>query len=271
MPDDGLDDPAPRKRPAVSRLAVASALMGGVSIPLVCCSLGVSGALAVALGMVALGRIRASGGALGGRGFAWAGIASGTTTVVLSLVLVSFVTSLQKDWDAQLDEGVRRTFAASDDGSARLALQSWSAASSASVSSAEIGSFAATARERFGAYRSMGLVSRNAAPTLLGDQMITHVVSLEFEGGTRSGVVVSRLRTSADAMTPTLYLSSILVNDEESRGGALRFPPGDGGVVPSGSVPSGSVPSGQAPNQDPSEQDADPAATVRPTEGVAGP
>ena len=57
MPDDGLDDPAPRKRPAVSRLAVASALMGGVSIPLVCCSLGVSGALAVALGMVALGRI----------------------------------------------------------------------------------------------------------------------------------------------------------------------------------------------------------------------
>ena len=70
---------------------MASALMGGVSIPLVCCSLGVSGALAVALGMVALGRIRASGGALGGRGFAWAGIASGTTTVVLSLVLVPFL------------------------------------------------------------------------------------------------------------------------------------------------------------------------------------
>lgn len=232
-----------------------------MSVPLVCCSLGVSGALAVALGMAALGRIRASGGALGGRGFAWAGIASGTTAVVLSLVLVSFVTDLQKEWDAQLDEGVRRTFAAGDDSSARLALQSWSAASSASVSSAEIGSFAASARERFGAYRSMGLVSRNAAPNLLGDQMITHVVSLEFDGGTRSGVVVSRLRTSADAMTPTLYLSSILVNDDESRGGALRFPPGAGGATPAGPTP----------HEESPRKDADPSPSESPTKGVTGP
>ena len=42
--------------------------MGGVSVPLVCCSLGVSGALAVTLGMMALGRIAASQGQLGGDG-----------------------------------------------------------------------------------------------------------------------------------------------------------------------------------------------------------
>lgn len=211
-------------RRATSRLAIASALMGGVSVPLVCCSLGVSGALAVTLGMMALGRIAASQGQLGGRAYAWAGIITGSITVALSLVLVSLFGNLQKDWDAQLDSGVRQTFEAQDDDAARRALLAWSASSRESVSSTEIGAFAAEARARFGAYRSMGLVSRSASPSLLGDQMVTHVVTLEFDGGTRSGVVVSRLRTRADAMTPTLYLASIAVNDDEARGGPLRFP-----------------------------------------------
>jgi hypothetical protein len=225
MESTSAEGDASSPRRATSRLAVASALMGGVSVPLVCCSLGVSGALAVMLGMMALGRISASNGQLGGRAYAWAGIATGTVTVVLSLVLLNLVGGLQKDWDAQLDAGVRQTFEAQDGESARQALLAWSASSRERVSSGEIGAFANEARARFGVYRSMGLVSRSASPSLLGDQMVTHVVTFEFDGGTRSGVVVSRLRTRADAMTPTLYLASIAVNDDEARGGPLRFPP----------------------------------------------
>ena len=109
---------------SVSRLALASFLLGLLAWPLSCLTDGVVGMVAVMLGMVALDRIRASAGALRGRAFAWTGIGTGTGSVLLLLGAAFFFQSAQQRWNLELDGGVRRSFAAKTAGEAADALLS---------------------------------------------------------------------------------------------------------------------------------------------------
>jgi hypothetical protein len=211
-------------RPALSRLAMASAAMGGVSLPLVCCGAGLSGAFAILLGMMALDRIKSSGGALRGRAVAWSGIVTGLLTVVLSVIWLSAVADLQTEWDRQFADGVRKTFDARDEQTSLEALRCWSAASSESVSAREILAFAGGVRERLGAFDSMSVNSKDVAPDLLGNHMVSYVVNFDFASGRRSGMVTGRLRTSSEAWAPTLQIASILLNEPDAPDGVLVFP-----------------------------------------------
>lgn len=220
----GGPDETMRAQPAISRLALASLAMGALSVPLFCCSAGVSGAIATSLGLIAIERIRSSGGTLRGRWMAWTGVGTGLLSIILALGFATTAQSLQQDWNRQVDQGVRRTFDATDAEAARLALQDWSPASSSSVSSAEIQLFATQVHRELGSYESMSIVSTESSPGLLGNSMLIHVVNLDFEKGRRSGVVTARLRTPAGSWVPAAEIARIHVNDEAASGGAYSFP-----------------------------------------------
>lgn len=228
MGDEPLDasSRSAADRTVRSRLALASGVMGLVSLPLVCFGAGLSGALAAVLGMMALERIRASGGMLRGKAWAWTGIATGLLTIVLSMAWFSFANATQRDWNIQLDDGIRRTFSASDDPAARVAITSWSGKASHGVSVASLQEFAVGVRERLGALDSISLVSQDASAGNLSALLVVHVVNLGFEKGTRSAVVSTELRTPVDSWTPTLKLLKIHLNDAGAPGGEIVFPPG---------------------------------------------
>ena len=224
---DGLEpnSNASPPTPARSRLAVASGVMGLVSLPLVCCGAGLSGAMAGVLGMIALERIRSSQGTLRGKAWAWTGIASGLLTVVLSVIWFSFANAALQEWNTQLDDGLRKTFAATDDAAAREALTCWSGKSGAGVSVAGLQEFATGMQERLGALDSVSLVSQDASAGSLVALGVVHVVNLSFDKGSRSAVISSELRTPVGSWTPTLRLVKIHVNDADAPGGVIEFPP----------------------------------------------
>lgn len=198
--------------------------MGLVSLPLVCFGAGLSGAMAAVLGMMALERIRSSGGALRGKPWAWTGISTGLLTVVLSVAWVSFANSALQEWNTQLDDGLRHTFAAVDEPAARVALTSWSGKTGTGVSVASLQAFAGGVRERLGALESVSLVSQDASAGSLATLMVVHVVSLGFEKGTRSAAVSTELRTPVGSWTPSLKILKIHLNDADAAGGEIEFP-----------------------------------------------
>jgi len=211
--------------PARSRLAVASGVMGLVSLPLFCCGAGLSGAMAGVLGMIALERIRSSQGTLRGKAWAWTGIASGLLTVLLSVIWFSFANAALQEWNTQLDDGLRKTFSATDHTAAREALTCWSGKSGAGVSVMGLQEFATDMKERLGALDSVSLVSQDASAGSLTALVVVHVVNLSFEKGSRSAVISSELRTPVGAWTPNLRLVKIHVNDADAPGGVIEFPP----------------------------------------------
>jgi hypothetical protein len=84
--------------PQTDGMAIAALILGIVSIPGVCCYgiVGVAaGVTGLILGRISLGRIKASGGMLGGRGLAQAGWICGLVGAVLGvLVGIAFIASI---------------------------------------------------------------------------------------------------------------------------------------------------------------------------------
>jgi hypothetical protein len=105
----------------------------------------------------------------------------------------------------------------------RLLLESRSKCSDI-VSAREILAFAGGVRERLGAFDSMSVNSKDVAPDLLGNHMVSYVVNFDFASGRRSGMVTGRLRTSSEAWAPTLQIASILLNEPDAPDGVLVFP-----------------------------------------------
>ena len=214
---------------------MASAAMGLAALPLVCCGAGLSGALAVLLGMMALERIRASGGTLRGRGWAWTGIGSGAATVALSIAWISAVSHLWDTWLLQLDRGVRTTFASTDATNGQTALALWGPSAGVVVSTGDLVAYANDIRARYGEFESVSLISRDLSPSLTGDHMLSFVVNFDFASGRRSGVVNARLRqtplateepqlSSMAAWAPSLEIASILINEPDAERGMIMFP-----------------------------------------------
>lgn len=198
--------------------------MGLLSLPFFCCGSGLAGAIAVVLGMLALERIKSAGGSLRGKGWAWTGLSTGLVAIALSLAWFSFASAALQHWNKQLDDGVRATFAAKDEESAREALTMWAGKSGPGVSSATIAEFAAGVRTRLGELESVSLVSQDASAGSLDALLVVHVVNLEFEKGSRSAVVATELRTPVMSWTPVLKLVKIHLNDAEAAGGVTEFP-----------------------------------------------
>jgi len=198
--------------------------MGLVSLPFFCCGSGIAGALAAVLGMLALERIASAGGALRGKGWAWTGLASGLVSIALSLAWGSFANSALQDWNRQLDDGLRQTFAATTDEAAREALQAWAGRSGPGVSAATVTAFAKDVRERLGELQTVSLISQDASAGSLNALLVVHVVNLEFEKASRSAVVATELRTQVLTWTPRLKLVKIHLNDTTRAAGAIEFP-----------------------------------------------
>jgi len=82
--------PAP---PPNAGIAIASMILGIVSYCLCCAGILLS-LPAIICGHIGLSRIKKSGGTLGGRGFAIAGLALGYSNLVVSLVMAIFYTAI---------------------------------------------------------------------------------------------------------------------------------------------------------------------------------
>ena len=84
--------------PKTDGLAIASMVLGIVSIPTLALCVGfIVGIVGAVLGLVSMSRIKKSGGSLGGRGQAIAGISCSFTTIGLTVlylvgVLISYLT-----------------------------------------------------------------------------------------------------------------------------------------------------------------------------------
>ena len=76
-----------------SGLAIASLVLGIVSVPTICCCGGglVAAILAIIFGHLAMGRIRRSQGRLDGTGMAVAGLVIGYASVALQILVVIFL------------------------------------------------------------------------------------------------------------------------------------------------------------------------------------
>lgn len=217
--------------PTVSRLALASFVLGLLAWPLMCLSEGVIGMVAVMLGMVALDRIRASAGALRGKAFAWTGIGTGLASVLLLLAMLLVFQRVQRQWNLELDASVRATFAAAqaegDDG----ALGNWSPPAGSALDAREIRAFAEDVRNRYGAFQALLVSDESASPDLFsGKHSVTLQVDFEFDGGRRPGVVRTVLTPVNDSLVPRMRLEGIVIEDSAAPGGRLELPvPSDRG------------------------------------------
>lgn len=207
--------PTPTTRAPYSRLAVASAVLGWVSILTSCLPTGMFGLLAVMLGMMSLDRIKRSEGALRGRPLAWNGIGAGAAGAIASLSISLWFTSLQEDWNGQLDAAVKGAFAAVDDAGADAAFRSWSAGQGAVLRREDFLAFATEARDRYGALTGFTIQSEEREPSLTGVSRIMLALAMQFEGARLNGSAVARLAPGVGSFVPALELESLTVRDPE--------------------------------------------------------
>lgn len=220
MPDasDETDKPAEGPARATSRLAIAAVATGALSFALSCCGAGFAGALSVLLGTIALERIRASRGSLRGRGLAWAGIALGTLAFALSAALVWAVGEMQERWDAQLDRGLRATFAAHarDDATRGPAIDAWTATSGGAIEEEQLAAFSAEIAARYGELESFRILSEERDPDFSrGTQRLMLAVAFDFTEGRRNGAVTAQLVPSTLGIVPELRIESVKILDVE--------------------------------------------------------
>lgn len=207
--------PIPTTRAPNSRLAVASAALGWLSVLTACLPTGMFGLLAVMLGMMSLDRIKRSEGALRGRPFAWNGIGAGTAGAIASLSISMWFTSLQEDWNGQLDAAVKGAFAAVDDMGSDAAFRSWSAGQGAVLRREDFLAFATESRARYGAFTGFTIQSEEREPSLTGVSRIMLALALQFEGARLNGSAVARLAPGVGSFVPVLELESLTVRDPE--------------------------------------------------------
>jgi hypothetical protein len=229
-PDRRADTPG--ARPATSRLAVASAVLGALSSALFCCGMGVAGPLALIAGVLALRQISASDGVLRGRRLAWAGIALGALGLVLTLAAQSLVRRVQESLNGDLEKAVEVTFAALDDDDDGDAVGRWMPAAGRRIGREDVRGFAQEARARYGAFESMTVLETETPELSLMENHRLHMaVAFRFvrtdatgerTGGERvDGEVVAILVPGMTSLLPDTRIESIVIVDPKA--GALEL------------------------------------------------
>ncbi len=226
--DDGTNSsPSTAAPPAIkpkrSALARASLILGSVSLGMFCCTIGLGAAVAllfamtaVMLGTIALERIRASGGTLGGRPSAWTGIGLGLAAFTLSLAAQFLYSSVQQQWNDDIDAALHATFAAVDDAGAEAAKQRWTPAARRALEEDGIKRFALVSQERFGSFRSFKVLSEVPEPSLTGVHTLTLAVAFEFDRERVTGSVVAEMSAIPGRLVPVVRLRSVTLNQLEA-------------------------------------------------------
>jgi hypothetical protein len=230
--DDGLNSSTSATPPTVSpkrsALARASLILGGVSLGMFCCTIGLGAAVsllfgmtAVMLGTIALERIRASGGSLKGRPSAWTGIGLGIASFALSLAAQFLYSSVQQRWNDDIDSALRTTFAAVDAAGADAAEERWTPTARRTLEEGALERFALDSRERFGEFRGFKVLSEVPDPSLTGVHTLTLAVAFDFERERVTGSVVSEMSPMGGRFIPVVRLRSVTLQQPD--GAALTL------------------------------------------------
>lgn len=230
--DDGLNSAPsvtpPTAAPRRSALARASLILGGVSLGMFCCTIGLGAAVsllfamtAVMLGTIALERIRASGGSLAGRASAWTGIGLGLASFALSLAAQFLYSSVQQQWNDDIDSALRATFAAVDAAGADAAEERWTPAARRTLEEGAFERFALDSRDRFGQFRGFKVLSEVPDPSLTGVHTLTLAVAFDFERERVTGSVVSEMSPMVGRLIPVVRLRSVTL--QQADGAALTI------------------------------------------------
>lgn len=229
MRDDGAgESPSSPRRPGpsgrLSALARASAIVGVISFLFSCCGGGLGASVAVVLGMIALDRIRNSGGALRGKAAAWTGISLGVASLLATLALQWTVSLAQESINTQLDEGVRKTFAAVDAPGRQAALERWAPPAGITLTGDAVERFATTARERYGGFSGFTVTSYLPEPSMTGEHRIELAVKFEFSDATVPGSIVARAAPDVRSLRLRVALESMRIGDLDHGELALGAP-----------------------------------------------
>ena len=209
----------------VSRLALTSFVLGLLAWPLSCLTDGLIGMVAIMLGMIALDRIRASAGSLRGKAFAWTGIGSGIGSVLVMLGAILMLQEAQRQWNLELDAGVRRSFEAVSGKDAEEALRGWSLPAGRVLEAEDLRAFAELARSRYGGFQALLVSDETASPDLLaGRHAVVLQVDFEFAEGRQPGVVRTVLAPASDSLVPVMRIEGIVIDDPKAPGGRIEFP-----------------------------------------------
>jgi hypothetical protein len=248
-PNSAAPAPPTTAAPKRSALARASLILGGISLGMFCCTIGLGAAVsllfgvtAVMLGTIALERVRASEGALTGRRAAWTGIGLGLASFTLSLLAQFLYSSVQQQWNDDVDSALRATFAAVDEAGADAAEERWTPAARPALDGSALEGFAAASRERFGEFLDYKVLSEVPEPSLTGVHTLTLAVAFEFERERITGSVVSEMSPMVGRFIPVVRLRSVTL--QPMVGDPLSV-----GVVVSAPAPEPETVSGDAPTR----------------------
>lgn len=241
--DDGLNSSTnsvpPTAAPKRSALARASLILGGISLGMFCCTVGLGAAVsllfgmtAVMLGTIALERMRASGGTLTGRSSAWTGIGLGLASFTLSLAAQFLYSSVQQQWNDDVDAALRATFAAVDAAGADAAEERWTPTARRTLEGGALERFALESRERFGEFLDFEVLSEVPEPSLTGTHTLTLAVAFEFERERVTGSVVSEMSPMVGRFIPVVRLRSMTL--QVADGAPLQLGPVAAAAAPDG-------------------------------------
>jgi hypothetical protein len=204
----------------MSRLAVVALVLAVLPCPPVMLIGGT-------LGLIALRRIQASHGALGGRRIALAAALTGAALTLISTALYTwFVSAVTNDFQAIMtrhtEEAVRHAAA----GQSQLVVQRWSKDAAASIEPAEIEAFGGEAAQRYGALERFDVTSmypRKSRTWLGGGFDIAGI--FRFENAERTGAASFEYQPGFGSPTPLFRILSLRIDDAEQ--GDLQLPTPD--------------------------------------------
>jgi len=207
-------------RPPATGLSIAAAICAAIP----CCPL--TSLAGIALGIAALGRIRRSGGALGGRRLALFALIAGALSVLLQIWILEWGSStFRQSTAAQLNRSVDALFLAAQRGDHVAFLAQWAVATDP-PSEAVVKEFGAETLRRYGSYRSFTPVL-SAPAQGSGGGSIELAVTFSFDQRDLTGSIRYALVPNMGAFMPMPRITEVVIDDDAGQlvlGGAR--PPG---------------------------------------------
>lgn len=227
MPDPGARDShsadeafGPRLRgrvepPRVSALAIVAGACGAV----LCCPL--TSIAAIALAIVAIVRLRRSGGAVRGTRIAYAGLFLGVAGAVVQVVAFeSFLTEYWRRLNVSMEGAVTTFIQSAQRGELAAASRAWAVGSPAPAADS-ISRFAAESETRYGRFQRVEFVSNSPGGTVTVPTL-TVALLFVFERRELTGHATFQIAPGPGSIFPEARLLELSVDDGEA--GALSLP-----------------------------------------------
>lgn len=213
--------PAPivpkRAHPPTSRLAVAAVILAVIP----CCPL--ISLVGAALGVMALRRIQASKGAMGGGRLAVWAVCIGSAMSLLTTVVFSSLQSFVQDMNRQIMvEQVTTTIHAAMQGDIARVRTQWLTSDQKSMNDESVLVFGQTLLDRYGPLIRFTISSETTVGALLQPQYEVAGVFV-FERSELLGNAAFDVRTTTSAPWPQFRLTSLTIEDVAL--GSLQLPP----------------------------------------------